>query len=59
MHQTTGRFWHDEDGVSSVEYAFLLAVVAVASIAAWDRLSDTVGNMVQEASVQIANDGTG
>jgi len=51
--------WGDELGVASVEYAFLVAVVAVASIAAWNRLADTVGNMVMEASTQIANDSNG
>ena len=59
MYRTIRAIWHDEHGVSSVEYAFLLAVVCVASIAAWDRLSETVGNMVQEASTQIANDANG
>lgn len=59
MFRRIKTLWRDEAGVSSVEYAFLLAVVAVASVAAWDRLADTVGNMVVEASTEIANDGTG
>ena len=49
-----GKLWCDEEGVASVEYAFLLALVAVASIAAWNRLADTVGNMVTQASTDIA-----
>ena len=49
------RLWQDEDGVATVEYAFLMMVLVVASIAAWGRLSDTVGNMVRDATTTIAN----
>ncbi len=49
--------WRDEAGVSSVEYAMLVAVVVVASIAAWRQLADTVANTLAEASAQIANGG--
>ena len=47
--------WKNEDGVATVEYAFLMMLLVVASIAAWDRLSATVGNMVQDATTTIAN----
>jgi len=47
--------WKDEGGVATVEYAFLMMLLVVASIAAWDRLSATVGNMVQDATTTIAN----
>lgn len=30
--------WFDEEGLTSVEYALLLAMVAVAAIAAWTAL---------------------
>lgn len=33
------RFWLDEDGTTSVEYALVLAVVVVSSAAAWRTLT--------------------
>jgi len=30
--------WNDEEGLSTVEYAVLLALVAIAAIAAWTTL---------------------
>lgn len=41
------KLWKDEVGLTTVEYALLLAVVAIASITAWAALSHTtpkIGN---------------
>ena len=37
-------FWNDESGISSVEYALLLAFVAAGIIFAADSLSNAVSN---------------
>jgi len=47
-------FWNDEDGLTTVEYALLLALVVVAGIAAWQGLGGTVENTVLESSTTIA-----
>lgn len=49
------ELWKDEDGLTSVEYALLLALVAVAAIGAWTTLGGTVGNVANEASGTIGN----
>jgi len=45
--------WHDEDGLTTVEYALLLALVAIAAIAAWTTLGKKVSNAVTNASGAI------
>ena len=50
----TGNFlnklWNDESGISSVEYALLLAFVAAGIIVAADSLSNAVSNEMEEAA---------
>ncbi len=50
----TGNFlaelWTDESGISSVEYALLLAFVAAGIIAAADLLSNAVSNEMTDAA---------
>jgi len=48
--------WNDEGGISSVEYALLLAFVAAGIILAADLLSNAVSNEMEEAADCI--DGT-
>ncbi len=43
-------FWNDESGISSVEYALLLAFVAAGIIVAADALSNAVSNEMEEAA---------
>jgi Flp pilus assembly pilin Flp len=45
----------DEDGLTTVEYALLLALVVVAGVVAWRNLGTTVGNAVTESADTIAN----
>ena len=53
----TGKFitklWNNESGISSVEYALLLAFVAAGIIVAADSLSNAVSNEMNEASTCI------
>ncbi len=44
------KLWTDESGISSVEYALLLAFVAAGIIAAADVLSDAVSNEMKGAA---------
>ena len=50
----TGQFlatlWNDESGISSVEYALLLAFVAAGVIIAAEVLSDAIGNELGNAA---------
>ena len=58
----TGKFltklWNDESGISSVEYALLLAFVAAGIIAGAELLSNAVENEMIKAAECITN-GTG
>lgn len=47
----------DEDGLTSVEYALLLAVIAVAGLFTWRGLGLTIRNNVTGASGSINNIG--
>ena len=52
------KLWNDESGVSSVEYALLLAFIAAGIITGAEVLADSVeGEMVQAASC-VAGTGT-
>ena len=44
------RLWNDESGISSVEYALLLAFVAAGIIVAADQLSNAVSNEMTQAA---------
>lgn len=47
------ELWKDEEGLTTVEYALLLALVVVAGIAAWQGLGSTVENAVNSSSTTI------
>ena len=51
-------FWKDEDGLTTVEYALLLALVVVAGIAAWQGLGTTVRGTVTDSAGTISNAGS-
>jgi len=42
--------WRDEAGVSTVEYALLLALVTIAGIGAWKTLGNAVKNTLTQVS---------
>ncbi len=52
------ELWKDTEGLTTVEYALLLALVVVAGIAAWQGLGTQVGTTVNASSGTIANAGT-
>ncbi len=58
MRQFLVRLWTDESGISSVEYALLLAFVAAGIITAAELLSNAVENEMTETAVCIET-GTG
>ena len=47
------RLWNDESGISSVEYALLLAFIAAGIIAAAELLSNAVTNEMQDSACLI------
>ena len=52
------ELWKDEEGLTTVEYALLLALVVVAGIAAWQGLGSTVENAVNDSSTTIESAAT-
>ncbi len=51
------RLWGDKSGISSVEYALLLAFIAAGIIVAAESLSNAVSNEMEDAASCI--EGTG
>ncbi len=58
MRQYLVRLWTDESGISSVEYALLLAFVAAGIITAAELLSNAVENEMTDVATCIET-GTG
>ncbi len=52
------NLWNDESGISSVEYALLLAFVAAGIITAAELLSNAVENEMTETANCIENSST-
>lgn len=52
-------WWHDEDGISSVEYALLCALFAAGLIAAAEMLSSAVADQLGGAAGWIEDEGCG
>ncbi len=53
MTKFLSNLWNDESGISSVEYALLLAFVAAGIIVAADQLSNAVSNEMEGAATCI------
>ena len=51
------EIWNDESGISSVEYALLLAFVAAGIIAGAELLSNAVENEMTDTAACIGNGG--
>ena len=58
MRQFLVRLWTDESGISSVEYALLLAFVAAGIITAAELLSNAVENEMTDTAKCIEGDST-
>ena len=57
LKQNLARLWNDQSGISSVEYALLLAFVAAGIITAAELLSNAVQNEMTAVAVCIETDG--
>ena len=53
--QDLARLWNDESGISSVEYALLLAFVTAGIILAAGELSSAISNQIEDAANCIEN----
>lgn len=49
------KFWKDEEGLTTVEYALLLALLVVAALAVWTTFGQTVRNSVAASSNSISD----
>jgi len=45
--------WKDEEGLTTVEYALLLAIVAVSALVAWTALGSRVNANVSSAGTSL------
>ena len=55
MHSIARSFWSDETGQGLVEYALIIALVAVGLIAILLVLRNSIGNVFNNASEQLNN----
>ncbi len=58
MRKFLSHLWNDESGISSVEYALLLAFVAAGIIFGAEALSNAVENEMNDTAACIESDGT-
>jgi Flp pilus assembly pilin Flp len=49
------NFWRDETGTTTVEYALLLSVVVLATVAGWSALGEAVEHSVSASVNTISN----
>ena len=47
--------WHDEEGLTTVEYALLLALLVVAALSVWTTFGGTVKTAVATSGNAIGN----
>ncbi len=59
MSSVLKAYWLDEDGVTSLEYALLLALCVVASIVAWRSLGTSVNSVANQAADHFPSNGGG
>ena len=59
MLERIKSIWMDEEGLTTVEYALLLALIAVAAIVAWTTLGQNVGATVTDVNDDLVQAGTG
>lgn len=52
------RYWNEQLGITTVEYALLLALIVVVAITAWTALGGTVSDTATAASTTIEAAGT-
>lgn len=54
MSKYLRSLWKDEEGVTTVEYALILALVSIAAIIAWGKLGTEVSNSATTTTAAIA-----
>ncbi len=54
MKQLLKRLWQEEEGQDLVEYALLLVLIALASIAAMNTLATSISKAYGNASASLA-----
>ncbi len=47
------ELWRDESGVTTVEYALLLALVALVALVAWGNLGQAVNDTAEAAATDM------
>ena len=45
--------WHECDATAMVEYAFLLALVVIVTLAAWSALGSAVADTVMDMALEL------
>ena len=55
MLEMAKGLWSDEEGLTTVEYALLLALLAVASIGVWSTFGAKVKNAVTASGNALTN----
>ena len=55
MHSLFQRFWAEDSGQGLVEYALIIALVAVGLIAILLVLRNSIGNVFNNAATQLNN----
>jgi len=48
------KLWQDESGVSTVEYALLLAVLVVGTVSAWTGLREAISSTITDIANTIS-----
>ncbi len=54
MWKPLREFFRDDDGMTSVEYALLLALVVVSAMTAWQGLDVSVSNAAERTADSMA-----
>jgi len=55
MFNRIKSLWQDEEGLTTVEYALLLALLVVAALSVWTTFGSTVRTAVQSSGESITN----
>lgn len=55
MLETLRTLWGDESGIATVEYALLLTVIVVGTVAAWGRFGARLTDLIDGASEEFAS----
>ena len=47
--------WHDRDGATAIEYAFIAGFVSIVSVVAWTTMGDTLNTGYTSVSDKMTN----